>query len=100
MGIPAQVSIGRRFIWWAPDRENGFRPKLWSGSDEWCHKSACLTLPLLGSFIVFWEREWRTMPCDEEWALMDETTRADYLPGGYLEGGRVHQDRTPAWELG
>jgi hypothetical protein len=30
---------------------------------------------------------------------MNAEQRAGYLPGGYLEGGGVHTDRTPAWEL-
>jgi len=95
--LPSQVNLGRRFMWWPPWHvTNPWRLRLWQGSDEWCRRSACLDLPLLGTFIVFWERELRTMPCGDCWREMDEATRAGYLPGGYLEGGVVHQDRADA----
>lgn len=97
MKLPRQVHVGRRLMWWAPWAcTRWWRLWIWTGTDEWCHRSACLDLPLLGTFIVFWEHPLRTMPCGECWALMDHEQRADWLPGGYLEGGVVHQDRADA----
>jgi len=88
-----QVNIGRRFMWWPPwSCTHWWRLWIWTGSDEWDNPSVCLDLPFLGSFIVF-HGPLRDFPCDECWALLDDEARADYLPGGYLEGGRVHPDR-------
>jgi hypothetical protein len=92
-----QVIIGR-VMWWPPWRVS--RPwwfKLWRGGDEWCNDSVALAMPLLGALIVFWRPgPKRAMPCGECWGGMSGEERADYLPGGYLEGGVVHQDRADA----
>lgn len=88
----SQVNLGRRFMWWAPWKTTRpWRLWVWTGANEWCQRSVCLDLPFLGTFIVFWERTLRTMPCDKDWALMDDEQRADYLPGGIYHGGRVHE---------
>lgn len=87
-----------RFWWWYPRHlSRPWLPAAWRGGDEWCNTPLCITIPPLGAFLFFqfW-RPMRTMPCAECWDLMDEEQRADYLPGGYLEGGRVHQDRADA----
>lgn len=87
-----QVSLGRRLMWWAPwAASKPWRLWVWHGTDEWCNPSACLDVPFLGTLIVFW-KPLRTMPCPECWLLLDPEGRAHYLPGGYLSGGRVHQD--------
>jgi sterol desaturase/sphingolipid hydroxylase (fatty acid hydroxylase superfamily) len=89
-----QVNIGRRFMWWAPwGVTRPWLPRVFRGSNEWCSRSVAVVLPFLGAFIWFWEPELRTMPCGECWDSMCEEQRADYLPGGHLEGGVVHQDR-------
>ena len=90
-----QLNIGRRFMWWPPwalTRPWLPRVSLRGGWNEWCVGSVRLVLPFLGAFIVF-HGPLRDFPCDECWALLDDEARADYLPGGYLEGGRVHPDR-------
>jgi hypothetical protein len=91
-----QVNIGRRFMWWAPwSVTRPWLPRFSArGGDEFCNDSVTLILPFLGAFIVFWQPgPLRDFPCDECWALLDDEARDDYLPGGYLEGGRVHPDR-------
>lgn len=94
MKLPRQVNIGRRFMWWFPwATTHWYRLWIWTGANEWCHRSVCLDVPLAGTFIVFWERRLRTVPCPECWAELPGWARADYLPGGYLEGGVVHPER-------
>src|ERR1700728_2588281 len=89
----------RRFWWWFPwHLTRWWVPQIWKGGDEWCNIPLCFTIPPFGCFLVFWRRM-RTMPCDECWAEYNDETRADYLPGGRLEGGRWHDDRPAAWEL-
>ena len=84
-------------LWWPPWRTRWFdRPRIWEGADEWCNPSVCLTLPVAGTFILFWKRPWREMPCPECWVLLPDALKADFLPGGCYEGGRVHKDREPA----
>jgi hypothetical protein len=91
-----QVSIGRRIMWWAPwGLTRWWLPKIWQGGNEWCVPSICFTVPPLGCLIVFYG-PWRTVPCDECWDGMGSGQQADYLPGGWLEGGQVHQDRFDA----
>jgi hypothetical protein len=88
-----QVSIGWRIMWWPPwGLTRWWLPGIWHGGNEWCEPSACFTVPPLGCLIIFRGPK-RTMPCDECWSEMPDWERAMYLPGGYLEGGRVHQDR-------
>lgn len=89
----------RRVWWWYPwGLTRWWVPKVWKGGDEWCNVPLCFTVPPLGCLLVFWRRM-RTMPCDECWAEMDGLTKIDYLPGGYLEGGDIHTDRTRARKL-
>jgi hypothetical protein len=93
-----QVNIGR-FMWWPPwGVTRPWLPRVSSrGGDEWCNDSVTLILPFLGAFIFFWRPgPMRTMPCAECWDVMQDHQRNNYLPGGYLEGGRVHQDRADA----
>lgn len=100
MRLLRQADIGRRFMWWPPWQvTRWWRLWLWHGSNEWCQRSACLDVPLCGTFIFFWEPRLRTMPCGGCWGHMDEEQRADYLPGGYYEGGRIHDDRIPSWRF-
>jgi hypothetical protein len=96
MRLPSQVTIGWRIMWWPPrGLTRWWLPKIWTGSNEWCEPSVCFTVPPLGCLIIFHGPK-RTMPCDECWADMQDWCRADYLPGGWLEGGVVHQDRFDA----
>ena len=82
----SQLNIGR-FMWWAPwSLTTWWLPRIWTGGNEWCEPSICFTVPPLGAFIFFYGPK-RTMPCDECWESMGEWQRADYLPGGWLEGG-------------
>lgn len=91
-----QVIIGR-FMWWAPwGVTRPWLPHGWIGTDEWCNPAVSVVVPFLGAFHVFWRGVRRTMPCDGCWAEMQGHQRAAYLPGGYLEGGRVHQNRADA----
>lgn len=88
----------RRFWWWFPwNVTYPWLPRIWKGGDEWCNEPLCFTIPPLGCFLFFW-RPMRAMPCAECWDLYDEVSRADYLPGGMLEGGRYHPGRPAAWE--
>jgi hypothetical protein len=84
----------RRFMWWFPwSVTDWWRPRAFRGGDEWCNDSAALVLPPLGCLVLFWRPgRRRTMPCREDWALMDERQRADYAPCGQLHGGRVRED--------
>lgn len=92
-----QVSLGRRFMWKPPwTVTKPWRLWVWTGANEWCQRSLCLDLPFLGTLVVFWEPHLRTMPCWDCWSRMGSEQRADYLPGGYLQGGIVHQDRADA----
>lgn len=90
--VSSQVLIGR-FMWWAPwSVTRPWLPRGWLGTDEWCTRAVSVVVPLLGAFHWFYG-ERRTMPCGECWSCMGTEQRADYLPGGYLEGGRVHPER-------
>lgn len=80
-----------RFMWWYPwTVTRPWLPKIWRGGDEWCNDSACVKVPFLGAFILFWRPgKLRTMPCPEEWDAMCADQQADYAPCGWLHGGRV-----------
>ena len=96
MRLFRQINIGRRFMYWPPwTVSDPWMPRMKRGGDEWCNPSVQVILPFAGAFIWFTSTG-RTMPCDEDWAIMPADMRADYLPGGYLEGGRVWQDRFDA----
>lgn len=85
----------RRLWWWYPwHLSRWWLPRVWLGGDEWCNVPLCLTVPPFGCFLVFqfW-RPMRTMPDAACWALLGDAGRADYLPGGCLEGGVFHEDR-------
>lgn len=83
MKLPTQVNLGRRFMYWPPWAvTRPWRLWVWTGTDEFCRRSVCLDVPLLGTVIVFWELHLRAIPCDECWAVMDSEQRAGYLPGG------------------
>lgn len=86
----------RRVWWWSPYRlTRWWVPRVWTGGDEWCNVPLCFTMPPFGCLLVFW-RKLRTAPCDGCWAAMSDEQRGWYLPGGRLEGGRIHDDRAPA----
>ena len=92
-----QISIGRRFMWWPPQGlTRPWQPRVFRGTDEWCSPSVAVVVPFLGAFIWFWERPLPVMPCRFCWDEMSAEQQRDYLPGGYLEGGKVHQDRFDA----
>lgn len=83
-----------RFMWWAPwSLTRPWLPRAWRGGDEWCNPAVSLVVPPLGAVHWFWRGRTRVMPCAECWHQMGPWQRSSYLPGGYLEGGRVHQDR-------
>jgi len=91
-----------RWQWWFPwDVTDWWRPRAFKGGDEWCNVPGCLVVPPLGCFLVLppWKRL-RVMPCPEEWSAMDEESRADYAPCGYLYGGRIRRDGHSHWETG
>jgi hypothetical protein len=91
-----QVNIGRVMYQppWALTRPWLMRPFL--GTDEWCCPAAGLVLPFfLGAITIYYGRR-REMPCTECWQGMDDDQRADYLPGGCMEGGRWWPGRIPA----
>jgi hypothetical protein len=82
----------RRWQWWFPwGVTDWWRPRAFRGGDEWCNDSACLILPPLGCFVVFWRPgRLRVIPCPADWADLTETERADYAPCGRYYDGRIH----------
>lgn len=85
----------RRFQWWFPWGVTDWRlPRVFRGSDEWCNDSACVVVPPLGCFVLFWRPgRLHTMPCIADWAVLSDEEKADYAPCGWLYGGRL---RSPA----
>lgn len=83
----------RRWQWWFPWSVTDWRKRrTFKGADEYCNESACLVLPPFGCLVVFWRPgPMRTMPCPDEWNLMQDWRRADYAPCGWLHGGRLRQ---------
>ena len=83
-----------RFFWWYPwGLTRWWLPGISRGGDEWCNDSLVFVVPPLGALVLFWRPgRLRTMPCDEEWAAMDEQLRADYAYCGHLHGGRIRED--------
>jgi hypothetical protein len=82
----------RRWQWWYPWGVTSWQlPRVFRGGDEWCNDSACFVVPPFGCLVVFWRRgPLRTMPCQADWKLMNDSERADYAPCGYLYGGRIN----------
>ena len=92
----SQISAGP-FMWWAPwSVTRPWLPHAWRGADEWCNPAVSIVVPFLGAFHLFWQGQRRLMPCRDCWEQMDAEQQADYLDGGYLEGGRTHPDRLMA----
>lgn len=82
---------GRRLQWWYPwAYAHWWRPRVFWGGDEWCNDSVAALVPLPGGLVVFWRPgPLRALPCLRCWAELDEATRADYAPCGWLHGGRL-----------
>jgi len=83
-----------RWQWWMPWGVTDFwKPRVFRGADEWCHVSFCVVAPPLGCLVLFWQPgRRRTVPCPEDWGLMDDRLRAGYAPCGRYHGGRVNWD--------
>jgi len=97
--VKSDFHLTRRFWWWAPwGTTRWWRFWIWQGGDEWGNVPVCIDIPLLGTFIYYWRRKWRTMPGAEEWAYMSADERADYAPCGYLYGGEIRPDGHHHWE--
>ena len=57
------LSVGGRVMWWAPwGLTEPFTPRVWRGGDEFENPSACVTVPLLGAFILFYSRHLSDTP--------------------------------------
>jgi hypothetical protein len=83
----------RRFQWWFPwDVTRWWLPRWFEGGDEWCNVPVCAVIPPFGCFLVFC-RPMRSMPCREDWMIMDDFTHADYSPCGFLYDGRLDHSR-------
>lgn len=91
-----------RLQWWFPWAvTDWWQPRFFRGGDEWCNDSAAVVIPPFGCLVLFWRPgRLRTLPCAEEWGSMDEESRADYAPCGYLYGGRIRRGGHTHWETG
>lgn len=91
-----------RFMWWFPwSVTRPWLPRVFRGGDEWCNDSLGFVLPPAGALIVFWRPgRLRTMPCPDEWEVMDNEQRADYAPCGYLWAGRIRKHGHQHWDTG
>lgn len=83
----------KRWQWWMPwSTARWWRPRWWRGGDEWCNDSIAVVIPPFGCFVIFWRPgTLRTMPCPACWQHLPESTRADYMPCGYLYNGNIRK---------
>jgi hypothetical protein len=92
-GVIRKDGMYFRRLWWCwSGTTRPWLPRWFHGGDEWCNVPFCVVIPPFGCFLFFW-RQMRTMPCEEEWAHMGDFERADYSPCGFLYGGRINHDK-------